>query len=76
MQRINKSQSKDILYKRESHAKDFLYKLRQQRKGFLSHSTKCLNRANTEVELLNNYKEVFIIMAKIDFAIIKLERYQ
>ena len=36
--------------------------------------SKCLNHANTEVELPNNYKEVFITMEKIDFAIMKLER--
>ena len=51
-----------------------MYKLRQQRKGYLSNLTKCLNRANTEVELPNNCKEVFIIIEKIDFAIMKLER--
>ena len=51
-----------------------MYKIRQQRKGYLFNLTKCLNRANTEVELPNNYKEVFIVMVKIDFAIMKLER--
>ena len=44
-----------------------------ENKGYLSNLTKCLNRANTEVELPNNYKEVFIIMEKVDFAIMKLE---
>ena len=51
-----------------------MHKLRQQRKGYLSNLTKCLNRANTEVELPNNCKEVFIIIEKIDFVIMKLER--
>ena len=51
-----------------------MYKLRQQRKGYLSNLTKCLNRANTEVELPNSYKEVFMIIEKIDFVIMKLER--
>ena len=74
MQRINKSQSDYILYKKEGYAKDFLYKLRQQRKGFLSNLTESLNRANTEVDLPNNYQEVFIVMEKINFAITKLER--
>ena len=54
VQKINKSQFDDILYKKEGYAKDFLYKLRQQRKGFLSTLTRCLNRANTEAELPNN----------------------
>ena len=70
---INKSQSDGILYKREGYAEDFLYKLRQQRKGYLSKLTKCLLHTNTKVELPHNYKEVFIIIEKIDFAIIKLE---
>ena len=70
MEKINKSQCDGILYKRKGYAEDFSYKLRQQRKGYLSNLTKCLNRANTEVELPNNYKEVFIIMEKIDFTII------
>ena len=54
VQKINKSQFDYILCKKEGYAKDFLYKLRQQRKGFLSNLTRCLNRANTEVELPNN----------------------
>ena len=74
VEKTNKSQSDGILYKKEGYGKDFLYKLRQQRKGYLFNLTKCLNRANTEVELPNNYKEVFIVMVKIDFAIMKLER--
>ena len=51
-----------------------MYKRRQERKGYLSNLTKCLNRANTEVELPSNYKEVSIIIEKIDLAIMKLER--
>ena len=73
-QKKNKSQSDNILYQKECYAKDFLYKLRQQRKRFLPNLTKSLNRTNTEVELPNNYEEVFIIMEKIDFAIMKFER--
>ena len=33
VQKINKSQSDDILYKKEGYAKDFLYKRRQQREA-------------------------------------------
>ena len=51
-----------------------MYKRLQERKGYLSNLTKCLNRANTEVELPSNYKEVSIIIEKIDLAIMKLER--
>ena len=50
--------------KREGYAEDFLYKLRQQRKGYLSNLTKCLNHANTEVELPSNCKEIFLIIEK------------
>ena len=73
VEKINKSQSDGILYKREGYAEDFLYKLRQQREGYLSNLTKCLLHANNEVELPHNYKEVFIIIEKTDFAIMKLE---
>ena len=48
--------------KQEGYAEDFLYKLRQQRKEFLSNLTNCLERANGEVELPNDYKEVAITM--------------
>ena len=48
--------------KKEGYAEDFLYKLRQQRKEFLSNLTNCLERANGEVELPNDYKEVAITM--------------
>ena len=64
VQERKKSQSDDTLYKKEGYAKKFLYKLGQQRKGFLFNLTKCLNCANIEVELPNNYKEAFIIMKK------------
>ena len=50
--------------------KNFCINFDNSIKCFLSNLTKCLNRANTEVELPNNYKEVFIIMEKIDFTII------
>ena len=73
VQERKKSQSDDILYKKEDYTEYFLHKLWQQRKGFLFNLTKCLNCANIEVELPNNYKEVFIIMKKIAFAIKELE---
>ena len=65
MQKINKSKSDDILYEKEGYAEDFLYKLWQQGKELLSNLTKCLNHANTEAELPNDYKGVSTIMEKI-----------
>ena len=70
----HKSKSDSVLYQTENkNNNEKLHKIKQSRKGYLGNLSKCINRAYTLIELPLKFKDVKLIVEKIEFALMKLE---